>query len=190
MEEFGSMLNVIDLEATCWRGRPPEGQSKEIIEIGLCVVDVARRERVHKRQIMVRPHSQVSEFCTELTGHTQADVDKGVTFVEACRILVDEYRADSRPWASWGDYDRNQFTRQSRVAGIAYPLSSRHTNAKRVFGRALGIKGPGMARALDVAGIAWEGRHHNGADDAWNIAALILDLIAKDAWHPEPPQTG
>lgn len=182
------MLNVIDLEATCWRGRPPQGQHNEIIEIGLCVVDVLSRKRIHKRQIMVRPrHSQVSEFCTELTGHTQADVDKGISYPEACRILIDEYRADSRPWASWGDYDRNQFIRQSRIAGNEYPLSSRHTNAKQIFGRSLGIKGPGMARALAMAGLPLEGRHHNGADDAWNIAALILDLVARSAWHPTTP---
>jgi inhibitor of KinA sporulation pathway (predicted exonuclease) len=34
----------------------------------------------------------------------------------------------------------------------------------------------GMARALTHAGIPLEGRHHNGADDAWNIAALVLRL--------------
>ena len=31
---------VIDVEATCWEGNPPPGQTSEIIEIGLCVLDV------------------------------------------------------------------------------------------------------------------------------------------------------
>jgi inhibitor of KinA sporulation pathway (predicted exonuclease) len=33
-----------------------------------------------------------------------------------------------------------------------------------------------MARALEVAGLPLEGRHHRGEDDAWNIAALVLQL--------------
>lgn len=35
-------------------------------------------------------------------------------------------------------------------------------------------------RYLDV--VALEGRHHCGADDAWNIASLILGLMTQDAW--------
>ena len=31
---------VVDIEATCWEGNPPPGQTSEIIEIGLCVLDV------------------------------------------------------------------------------------------------------------------------------------------------------
>ena len=31
---------VVDVEATCWEGDPPPGQTSEIIEIGLCVLDV------------------------------------------------------------------------------------------------------------------------------------------------------
>jgi inhibitor of KinA sporulation pathway (predicted exonuclease) len=29
---------------------------------------------------------------------------------------------------------------------------------------------------MEVAGLPLEGRHHRGDDDAWNIAALVLDL--------------
>jgi inhibitor of KinA sporulation pathway (predicted exonuclease) len=39
-----------------------------------------------------------------------------------------------------------------------------------------------MARALQIAGLPLEGRHHSGADDAWNIAALILQLNAGGHW--------
>jgi hypothetical protein len=33
---------VIDVEATCWEGHPPANEESEIIEIGLCVMDVQR----------------------------------------------------------------------------------------------------------------------------------------------------
>ncbi|GAA4904369.1 inhibitor of KinA sporulation pathway (predicted exonuclease) [Stackebrandtia albiflava] len=170
------LLNVIDVEATCWRGSPPPGQTNEIIEIGLCVVDLTEPRRVGRHRIMVRPaRSTVSAFCTELTGHTPADVAEGVDFAEACRLLREEYDGNTRPWASWGDYDREQFRRQCRATGVGYPLSPAHTNAKAVFTDANGLrKRPGMAKALTLAGLPLEGRHHNGADDAWNIGALIL----------------
>lgn len=31
MEPFGRFLNVIDVEATCWNGPPPPGQTSEIL---------------------------------------------------------------------------------------------------------------------------------------------------------------
>jgi inhibitor of KinA sporulation pathway (predicted exonuclease) len=178
------LLNVIDVEATCWEGQPPPGAVSEIIEIGLTVVDLEERERLAKHRILVRPRrSTVSAFCTELTGLTQEEVDTGVEFAEACRVLGDEHRADSRPWASWGDYDRKQFERQCRATSTRYPFGKRHTNVKLVFTEARGLRRrPGMAEALAIAGFPLEGRHHSGADDAWNIAAMVLDLAVKGDW--------
>ncbi|WP_354643736.1 3'-5' exonuclease [Kitasatospora camelliae] len=184
MDSSPHLLNVIDVEATCWDGQPPPGAVSEIIEIGLTVVDLGSGERVGKHRILVRPaRSTVSPFCTELTGLTQAEVSRGVSFAEACRRLAADHRAGARPWASWGDYDRNQFTRQCQATGTPYPFGRRHTNAKAVFTEAHGLrKRPGMAHALKVAGLPLEGRHHRGEDDAWNIAALVLDLAARNAW--------
>ncbi|MEV6396984.1 3'-5' exonuclease [Streptomyces sp. NPDC051907] len=179
-----NLLNVVDVEATCWEGQPPAGSVNEIIEIGLAVVDLDAGKRVARHRILVRPaRSKVSAFCTELTGLTQAEVDKGVEFSEACRILAAEHRAGQRPWASWGDYDRNQFTRQCRAAGVAYPFGRRHTNAKAAFTDAHALRRrPGMAQALKIAGLPLEGRHHSGEDDAWNIAALVLSLADRGDW--------
>lgn len=188
METYGRYLNVVDVEATCWRGRPPAGEVSEIIEVGLAVVDTHERTRVSNHRILVRPErSTVSGFCTELTGLTQAEVDRGVTFAEACARLQKEHFADSRVWASWGDYDRKQFQRQCDAGTVRYPFGAAHVNAKQQFGLAQGwTKGVGMAHALEIAGLPLEGRHHSGADDAWNIAALILDLMTRRAW----PQDG
>lgn len=182
----GGLLNVVDVEATCWAGEPPPGAVSEIIEIGLTVVDLDTDERVARHRILVRPaRSVVSPFCTELTGLTQAEVETGVEFSAACRLLAAEHRAGSRPWASWGDYDRHQFTRQCRATDTAYPFGSRHINAKAAFTEAHGLrKRPGMAQALRIAGLPLEGRHHRGEDDAWNIAALVLTLAADGAWPP------
>ncbi|MFJ6632163.1 exonuclease domain-containing protein [Streptomyces sp. NPDC091376] len=178
------LLNVVDVEATCWEGQPPPGAVSEIIEIGLTVVDLHTRERVARHRILVRPaRSEVSAFCTELTGLCGAEVDTGVGFAEACRTLAADHGAGARPWASWGDYDRHQFTRQCAATGTAYPFGHRHTNAKAVFTDSHGLrKRPGMAQALRIAGLPLEGRHHSGEDDAWNIAALVLSLADRGDW--------
>jgi len=179
-----SLINIVDVEATCWDGQPPPGQVSEIIEIGLTVVDLGEGTRLAKHRILVRPQrSRVSAFCTELTSLTQVDVDEGVPFADACRKLARDHETNKLPWASWGDYDRNQFTRQCDHTGTEYPFSSDHTNAKRRFTEALGLrKRPGMAQALTIAGLPLEGRHHRGDDDSWNIAALVLHLRSRNAW--------
>lgn len=188
-EPESRLLNVIDIEATCWDGQPPPGAVSEIIEIGLTVVDPVARERLARHRILVRPvRSSVSAFCTELTGLTRTEVESGLPFADACRLLAAEHRAGTRAWASWGDYDRKQFTRQCGATGTPYPFGHRHTNAKIPFTATHGLrKRPGMAQALRIAGLPLEGRHHSGADDAWNIAALILDVVARDGWPSENP---
>jgi inhibitor of KinA sporulation pathway (predicted exonuclease) len=178
------ILNVVDVEATCWKGDPPAGQVSEIIEIGLTTVDLESSERTGRYRILVRPaRSAVSPFCTELTGLTQAEVDTGIAFAAACRALATEYHAASRAWASWGDYDRRQFERQCQATQTPYPFSGTHVNAKATFARAYGLRRkPGMAEALTIADLPLEGRHHRGEDDAWNIAALVLRLKADGHW--------
>ncbi|MFD6160733.1 exonuclease domain-containing protein [Nocardia sp. NPDC060256] len=179
------LLNVVDVEATCWDGKTPPGAVSEIIEIGLTVVDLASGERRGKHRILVRPaRSTVSEFCTELTGLTQDEVDTGISFAEACRLLATEHEAGVRAWASWGDYDRKQFLSQCNATDTAYPFGHRHTNAKLVFSEAYGLnRRQGMAGALHIAGLPLEGRHHRGEDDAWNIAALVLAIARRGAWR-------
>ncbi|MEH0419580.1 3'-5' exonuclease [Streptomyces sp. B21-083] len=178
------LVNVVDVEATCWTGPQPPGAVSEIIEVGLTLIDLAAGERLARHRILVRPvRSTVSEFCTELTGLTQYEVDQGVSFAEACQLLAAEHRAGTRPWVSWGDYDRHQFTRQCRATRTPYPFGRHHTNAKAVFTEAYGLrKRPGMAQALEIAGQRLEGRHHRGEDDAWNIAALVLHLSGRRLW--------
>ncbi|MBY8861684.1 exonuclease domain-containing protein [Nocardia sp. CA2R105] len=178
------LLNVVDVEATCWEGASPDGQPSEIIEVGVCVLDMRTLERVGRDSILVRPaRSSVSEFCTRLTTLTPEQVAAGVDFASACALLGQRYRASERAWASWGDYDRRQFERQCAATGVRYPFGDRHTNAKRMFAESRDTsKRFGMDAALQVAGLPLEGTHHRGGDDAWNIAALIIDMSRRGRW--------
>jgi inhibitor of KinA sporulation pathway (predicted exonuclease) len=170
---------VVDVEATCWQGKIPPGQQNEIIEIGVCRFDLEAREPAEKRSILVKPErSQVSDFCTELTTLTQAQVDTGLSFVEACALLEDAYKSQTRVWASWGNYDRQIFQQQCASFQVDYPFSNRHINLKKHFGRYHNNgRQVGMARALDMAKLTLEGTHHRGGDDAWNIARLLQFML-------------
>jgi inhibitor of KinA sporulation pathway (predicted exonuclease) len=171
---------VVDVEATCWEGNPPPRQESEIIEIGVCLLVVGTGQRSQKRSILVRPErSQVSPFCTRLTTLTQAQVEQGIPFAEACALLERDYDPRDSPWASYGDYDRVQFQRQCEERGIPYPFNRTHLNVKNLL--ALGLYLPkevGLDRGLALLGLPLEGTHHRGDDDAWNIAA-ILDILLR-----------
>lgn len=172
---------VVDVESTCWDTRngehPPHDEKSEIIEVGVCLLNVKTGMRSQKKSIVIKPLvSKVSKFCTVLTGHTQTMVDQGVSFAEACLCLIEEYGAQNRVWASYGDYDRKMFQMQcGRTNGPIYPFSDRHINVKTIAAlRQKRSKETGMKRCLtEWYNLPMTGRHHNGADDAWNIAAIL-----------------
>jgi len=171
---------VVDIEATCWtQKRPPTGQHSEIIEVGVCLLDLNTLTPSDKASLLVKPtRSTVSEFCTQLTTLTQEQVDGGMTLAEACAVLVNEYQTPERVWVSWGDYDRRMFRDQCQSFGLRYPFSERHVNVKHLHMEVHKLKrGLGMARALELAEIPLEGVHHRGGDDAWNIAKLLGHLL-------------
>jgi inhibitor of KinA sporulation pathway (predicted exonuclease) len=170
---------IVDVEATCWDGPALDDQESEIIEIGLCTIDVASAERLEKRSILVKPkRSRVSPFCTQLTTLTQPMVDHGVSFMRACTILRQEYASKERVWASYGDYDRRIFERQCREFQVEYSFGVRHLNIKTLFALVHASHyEPGMAEALRIMNLPLEGTHHRGGDDAWNIGAIFIGLL-------------
>ena len=170
---------VIDLESTCWQGPPPPGQVSEIIEIGVCVVEVASLERVEKRSLLIKPvQSEVSEFCTRLTTLTADHLKEAGSLADATRILKKEFFSQERLWASWGDYDRRQFERVCKEQGVGYPFGISHLNVKTLFAVARGSERElGLDEAYARLGLPLEGTHHRGADDAWNIAGVLCRLL-------------
>ena len=149
------------------------------------MVDVAALERVERRSILIRPAcSTVSVYRTQLTTLTQADVDGGIPLAEACRVLTQEYQSGQRLFASFGDYDAQQFERNcarcSGAFGISYPFGPTHLNVKNLAAVAYGwSREVGMSEALVRTGLPLEGTHHRGGDDAWNIAGLLCQLLRR-----------
>ena len=68
MAKLLDKIVVVDIEATCWEGKLPEGMISDIIEVGVCLLDVETGEITDNRGILVKPErSTISPFCTELT---------------------------------------------------------------------------------------------------------------------------
>lgn len=177
-------LIVVDIEATCWKGTPPPEEQNEIIEVGVCLLDLASLVREGKQGILVQPtRSAVSPFCTRLTSITPEMAAGGVSFAAACEALREVCLSPQRLWGSWGDYDRKMFETQCASFGVAYPFSDRYVNLKTFFVQTLSLKkSVGMARAMKMTGFPMEGTHHRGGDDAWNIAQLVAYVLGK---HPD-----
>lgn len=185
---------VIDLEATCDNGGLVPRHEMEIIEIGAVLVDGATLQPVDEFQTFIRPvrHPILTPFCLQLTSISQAQVDAAPGFVEAIaaleRFMVKHMRGGPPPlFCSWGNYDKGQFGSDAQHHGVRLPFGRDHLNLKQAFSDAMGTrKRFGMARALRRVGIALEGTHHRGIDDARNIAKLLPFTVQSQPLPPPP----
>lgn len=175
--KFDQIL-VIDIESTCWEDRR-EDQTSDVIEIGITPIDTKTGDILKTRSIIVRPeNSEVSEFCTQLTTLTQEDVDAGISFKDACDILIGEYKSHKHAWASYGHYDRSVFETQCKRENIIYPFAKTHINVKILFALRYSLKRDiGMAKALRVLGMPLIGTHHRGGDDSRNVANILRKIL-------------
>ena len=176
-------LIVVDLEATCWLGHPPEGQKSEIIQFGIAKVDMDLLTVRRCASIYVTPErSTVSEFCTELTGVTKEVLDReGVPFERAINLISTMHQPEWYKWGSWGDYDRRMIKEECLDRGVENPfVECPWLNLRDMFGFKFKMgKGPGMDKALEFLGMELEGRHHDGGDDAWNIGRLVVEMLRR-----------
>lgn len=198
---MGANLNrliICDIESTCWNTPEEQGtKPNEVIEIGICVLNLkptaAKTTITDKRSYPVKPKfTEVSDFCTSLTGWTQAEIDKAPPIEDVLAQIMSDYRpTKNHIWCSYGEYDRVKLSSAPDQIGGLFDLYGiqrdanlfaqfrAHYNVKTLM--ALKERLPrelGMARALAYYGIELEGRHHNGADDAFNIAKILSRVLA------------
>jgi inhibitor of KinA sporulation pathway (predicted exonuclease) len=179
-------LLVVDLEATCWTDARWPRSDMETIEFGAALVDMAHLTILDARSWFIRPrvHPELSAFCIDLTGITQAEVNRGISFEELQGELTAwlvPYR-ERLGWASWGNYDRYQLEADAARLGLRPPLADTpHVNLKKCFAKCHRIKGtrPSVRRAMELCGLTFEGRPHRGVDDARNIARLLPWLLGR-----------
>lgn len=184
---------VLDLEATCCDRDSIPKEQMETIEIGAVMVErktltsisSSYPQGIAEFQTFIRPitHPKLTEFCTQLTSITQADVDNAPKFKEAMAIF--EQWLTNYPnylFCSWGKFDQLQIKKDCRLHEIPFPLGRKHFNLKTRFARSQHLKQRvPMPQALDLIQAPLEGTLHRGIDDARNLVKLLPYALGVEA---------
>ncbi|CAL5328774.1 unnamed protein product [Camellia sinensis] len=187
---------VIDFEATCDKGRNPHPQ--EIIEFPSVIVSSVTGQLEACFQTYVKPtcNQLLSDFCKDLTGIQQIQwcifkdlgdwVDRGVTLSEAL-LRHDKWlekkgiKNTNFAVVTWSNWDcRVMLESECRYKKIRKPpYFNRWINLKVPFHELFGGVRCNLKEAVQMAGLAWQGRAHCGLDDAKNTARLLAFLMHK-----------
>ena len=168
---------VFDLEATCWEdsARIDRHSESEIIEIGAVKLN-DDFDILEEFQTFIKPtqHPVLSEYCTNLTSIKQEDVEPAPEF----HIAIDTFEkwcGENPLFMSWGDYDRNQVTKEcerKHYKGQLAKLIQNHKNIKWIISRHENVDRLGFGTALKRFKLEFVGTPHRGIDDARNIAIV------------------
>lgn len=177
---------VIDFEATCDKERNPHPQ--EIIEFPSVIVSSMTGQLEACFQTYVRPtcNELLSDFCKDLTGIQQIQVDRGVTLGEAL-LRHDKWlekkgiKHANFAVVTWSNWDcRVMLESECRYKKIRKPpYFNRWINLKVPFREVFGGARCNLKEAVQLAGLAWQGRAHCGLDDAKNTARLLALFMHK-----------
>ncbi|KAF9594011.1 hypothetical protein IFM89_026723, partial [Coptis chinensis] len=158
---------VMDFEATCDKDRNPHPQ--EIIEFPSVLVNSVTGQLEASFQTYVRPvyHQHLSDFCKELTGIQQLQVERGVPLSEAL-LMHDKWLEDKGikhtnfAVVTWSNWDcRVMLESECHFKRIwKPPYFNRWINLRVPFNEVFGGVRCNLKEAVQLAGLAWEGRAH------------------------------
>lgn len=171
---------IYDLEATCWKTDVERrGRSQEIIEIGALLFN-EYAELQSRFESFVRPseHPKLSDFCTQLTGISQIEVnqaDEFPTVIEDFQDWIGLTKGEDYLLCSWGFFDRKALARNCKLHDLPADWTDKHISLKHQYPRIKGIRREiGLKRAVEREGFEFEGAHHRGIDDAINLAKIFV----------------
>ncbi|XP_019619125.1 PREDICTED: ERI1 exoribonuclease 2-like isoform X1 [Branchiostoma belcheri] len=198
-----SYLVVIDFEATCWKnGEGPVGTQSEVIEFPAVLLNTATGEieAEFHRYVQPQEHPYLSNFCTELTGITQDQVDHGIP-LHICLAQFGRWltsvqtdksvhfvtgktvgKNTANKWGTfvtWSDWDLGIcLLYECRRKGISKPSALNcWLDLRATYKKFYGRKPNGLKGALRDLGIEFEGREHSGIEDARNTAKLAWRMM-------------
>ncbi|XP_069503756.1 ERI1 exoribonuclease 2 isoform X2 [Ambystoma mexicanum] len=199
-KQFFDYLIIIDFESTCWKDTKHYGQ--EIIEFPAVLLNTANGEVESEFHTYVQPqeHPILSEFCTELTGIKQDQVEEGIPLkiclsqfcnwiqrIQTEKKIVFLSAALINPslddklctFVTWSDWDLEVCLlyeckrKQLRKPDILNSWIDLRATYKEFYNR----KPKGLNGALQDLGITFSGREHSGLDDSRNTARLAWRMI-------------
>lgn len=171
---------VLNTESTCWEdGTKPKHEEQEIIEIGVCLLNVKTLQVHSDKRLIIKPEkSTISEYCFDLTGLSNDIVSKGISLGDACEILKNIYKTKNRVWASYGEYDKKMFNYYCKENKIEYPFNNRFINVKSMFPIVFGIgKELSLSSAMKTSDIFEEELGHCAGENVINVANILCEII-------------
>ncbi len=175
---------LYDLEATCWRGRPPHGVN-EIIEIGAYKVN-EYGEVLGTFDKFIKPHVNpvLSGFCTWLTTITQKDVDKAGKFPQVIEEFKDWINTEEDYYlCSWGRFDIQLLRNDHDLHDVDDHWLKHHLDIKSQYQEIKGshVKKVGLKNSIKREGFEFTGVHHRAISDAENLTKIFVKFI--DEWE-------
>ncbi|XP_021547899.1 ERI1 exoribonuclease 2 [Neomonachus schauinslandi] len=194
-------LIVIDFESTCWNDGKRH-QSQEIIEFPAVLLNTSTGEFESEFHAYVQPqeHPILSEFCMELTGIKQAQVDEGVPLriclsqfckwiqkIQQQKKIIFAAGISDLPnskvklcaFVTWSDWDLGVCLEyECKRKQLLKPAFLNSWIDLRVTYKIFYRRKPkGLSGALQEVGIEFLGREHSGLDDSRNTALLAWKMI-------------
>ncbi|XP_032043178.1 3'-5' exoribonuclease 1 [Aythya fuligula] len=179
---------VVDFEATCEEGNPPEFVH-EIIEFPIVLLNTHTLEIEDTFQQYVKPevNPKLSNFCIGLTGITQDIIDKADAFPQVLQNVIEWMRQRelgtkySYCMLTDGSWDMSKFLNiQCRVSRIKYPsFAKKWINIRKSYGNFYKVprNQTKLTIMLEKLGMTYDGRPHSGLDDSKNIARIAIRML-------------
>ncbi|XP_077777172.1 3'-5' exoribonuclease 1 isoform X1 [Podarcis muralis] len=187
-DNYYDYICVIDFEATCEEGNPPEC-THEIIEFPIVLLNTRTLEIEDTFQQYVKPeiNPQLSEFCINLTGISQDLVDKADEFPKVLQHAVDWMKQKelgskySYSILTDGSWDMSKFLNiQCRISRLKYPsFAKKWINIRKSYGNFYKVPRSQirLSTMLEKLGMDYDGRPHSGLDDSKNIARIAIRML-------------
>lgn len=174
---------IFDLEATCWRGAPPNNV-QEIIEIGAIKINGYGEEAgSFNRFIKPTVNQQLSTFCTELTGIEQHQVSSAEPFPAVLDLFWEwiDLENENYTLVSWGSEDKLLLSNDCRLHDLEAGWLAPHLNLKNAYRHIKRLNKPtGLLKTLEREGLDFDGRHHRAIFDAINTSKIFIKYL--DEW--------
>lgn len=120
---------ITQIKTTCWEN-DESLKNKEIIEFGGCLLNIKTLRTSEAINLLIKPRSEVSDFCTKKTGISREDAESGIEFRELIPFIIENYNVEKRAWASYGSFAQHVFQSQCKKNNIKYPFNDRFLNIK------------------------------------------------------------
>ncbi|KAF6736384.1 ERI1 exoribonuclease 2 [Oryzias melastigma] len=197
-----SYLIVIDFESTCWREK--NNYSQEIIEFPAVLLNTSTGDIDSEFHTFVQPqeHPILSEFCTELTGITQVQVEAGIPLqiclprfnrwlqslqLEMGFTFPNKQQTSSASssaqklctFVTWSDWDLGVCLQyECKRKQLHKPdVLNNWIDLRSTYRMWYNRKPKGLNGALQDLGLLFNGREHSGLDDAKNTARLAAKMM-------------